>query len=82
MIMVRDVVKEHGTGRKIEGNYNKKNKCIIIEDVITTGGSVNKVIELLKDKVDILGVIVIFDRQEGYNCSVPVKSVMCKTDIV
>ena len=81
MIMIRDVVKEHGTGKKIEGNYNKKNKCIIIEDVITTGGSVNKIIELLKDKVDILGVIVIFDRQEGYNCSVPVKSVMCKTDI-
>lgn len=82
MIMVRDVVKDYGTSKKIEGNYDKKNKCVIIEDVITTGGSVNKVIELLKDKVDIIGVIVLLDRQEGYNCSVPVKSLITKTDIV
>ena len=82
MIMVRDEVKSYGTSKQIEGNYNKKNKCIIIEDVITTGGSVNKVVELLKDKVDIIGIIVILDRQEGSECKVPVKSVFCKTDIV
>ena len=72
MIMVRDTVKEYGTSKQIEGKYNKKNKCVIIEDVITTGGSVNKVIDLLKDKVDIIGVIML-DRQEGYSCSVSVK---------
>tara|TARA_E500000331_G_C17234007_1_gene703937 strand:- start:686 stop:1792 length:1107 start_codon:yes stop_codon:yes gene_type:complete len=82
MIMVRDVVKDYGTSKKIEGKYDKKNKCVIIEDVITTGGSVNKVIELLKDKVEIVGVIVMLDRQEGYNCSVPVKSVIRKTDVI
>ena len=82
MIMIRDVVKDHGTCNTIEGSFNKKNKCVIIEDVITTGGSVNKVIELLKDKVNIIGVIVMLDRQEGYNCSVPVKSVILKTDLV
>ena len=58
MIMVRDVVKDYGTSKQIEGNYNKKNKCVIIEDVITTGGSVNKVIELLKDKVDIVALLL------------------------
>ena len=58
MIMVRDEVKQYGTNKQIEGNYKKENKCIIIEDVITTGGSVNKVIDILKDKVDIIGVIV------------------------
>ena len=82
MIMVRDTVKEYGTSKQIEGKYNKKNKCVIIEDVITTGGSVNKVIDLLKDKVDIIGVIVMLDRQEGYSCSVPVKSVISKTEIM
>ena len=82
MIMIRDVVKGYGTSKQIEGTYKKKNKCVIIEDVITTGGSVNKVIEVLKDKVDIVGVVVILDRQEGYTCSVPVKSVITKTDIV
>jgi len=82
MIMVRDIVKDYGTVKQIEGNYSKKNKCIIVEDVITTGGSVNKIIELLKDKVDIIGVIVMLDRQEGYSCSVPVKSVIRKTDVI
>ena len=42
----------------------------------------NKIIDILKDKVEIIGVIVIIDRQEGYNCSVPVKSVITKTDVV
>ena len=82
MIMVRDNVKNYGTNKQIEGTYNKTSKCIIIEDVITTGNSVNKVIDILKDKVDIIGVVVILDRQEGYSCSVPVKSVLCKTDVV
>jgi uridine monophosphate synthetase len=82
MIMIRDVVKDYGTSKKIEGNYHKKNKCVIIEDVITTGSSVNKVIELLKDEVDIVGVVVILDRQEGYSCSIPVKSVTTKTEII
>ena len=82
MIMARDVAKDYGTSKQIEGTYTKKHKCVIIEDVITTGGSVNKVIELLKDKVEIIGVVVILDRQEGFQCNVPVKSVLCKTDII
>ena len=82
MVIVRDSVKDYGTKKQIEGNYNEKNNCIIIEDVITTGNSVNKVIEAIKDKVNIVGVITMFDRQEGYTCSVPVKSVLCKTDII
>ena len=82
MIMARDIAKDYGTSKQIEGKYDKKDKCVIIEDVITTGGSVNKVIELLKDKVEIIGVVVILDRQEGFQCSVPVKSVLCKTDII
>ena len=82
MIMVRNENKNYGTNKQIEGKYSKKNKCIIIEDVITTGGSVNKVVDLLKDKVDLIGVIVIMDRQEGYTCCVPVKSIITKTDVV
>ena len=82
MIMVRDEVKSYGTNRQIEGNYHKKNKCIIIEDVITTGGSVNKVVDILKDKVDVIGIIVIMDRQEGCKCKVPVQSIITKTDVV
>ena len=82
MIMVRDEKKTYGTQKQIEGNYKKNDKCIIIEDVITTGGSVQKTIDILKDKVDILGVIVIMNRQQGFHCSVPVKNIFTKTDIV
>jgi uridine monophosphate synthetase len=82
MIMVRNEVKTYGTNKQIEGVYSKKNKCVIIEDVITSGGSVNKVVELLKDKVNIIGIVVLLDRQEGYTCKVPVKSVFCKTDLI
>lgn len=82
MIIVRDEIKKYGTQNQIEGKYNKSNKCIIIEDVITTGGSVQKVIDILEDKVEILGVFVIIDRQQGFNCSVPVRSLFTKTDII
>lgn len=82
MIMVRDNVKSYGTNKQIEGLYNKKDKCVIIEDVVTTAGSVNKIIDILKDKVDIIGVVVILNRQESYNCSIPIKSVITKTDII
>jgi uridine monophosphate synthetase len=82
MIITRNEVKSYGTTKQIEGNYKKTDKCIIIEDVITTGGSVQKTIDILKDKVDIVGVIVIIDRQQGFNCSVPVTSLITKTDIV
>lgn len=82
MIMVRDEKKIYGTQKQIEGNYTKKNNCIIIEDVITTGGSIQKVIDILKDKVNILGVIVILDRQQNYNCSVPVKCLFKQSDFI
>ena len=82
MIMVRDEVKSYGTQKQIEGNYDKKNKCIIIEDVVTSGRSVQKVIDILQDKVEVIGVITILDRQQGHDCSVPIKSLFSKTDIV
>ena len=48
MIIVRDSVKEYGTKKCIEGTYKKTDKCIIIDDVITSGGSVQNVINILK----------------------------------
>ena len=82
MIMVRDEVKTYGTNKQIEGTYKPTDKCIIIEDVITSGQSVQKVIDILKDKVNVVGVVVIIDRQQSYTCSLPVNSLITKTDIV
>lgn len=82
MIISRNEVKDYGTNKMIEGNYSKDSKCVIIEDVITSGSSVQKTIDNLKDKVNITGVVVIVDRQQGFNCSIPVKSLITKTEIV
>lgn len=40
MIMCRKEKKEHGTKQTIEGVYKTGQRCLIIEDVITTGGSI------------------------------------------
>lgn len=41
-IMMRKDVKTHGTGRKIEGVFRNDEHCLVIEDVITTGNSVEQ----------------------------------------
>ena len=62
MIMVRNKVKNYGTQKQIEGEYNENDDCIIIEDVITTGGSVKESLEILKDKLNVIGICAILNR--------------------
>ena len=80
MIIPRDKPKEYGMCKQIEGLYEKKNKCVIIEDVITTGSSVEKIISLLKDKVTITDVIVIVDRSKS-DLTFRAKSLFKKIDL-
>lgn len=64
--VVRKEPKKHGTMLWVEGNAGKGDKVIIIEDVITTGGSTIKAIDRAKKcGLKVLGVIVLIDRQEG-----------------
>ena len=61
--MVREVTKEHGTMRKIEGHLREGSRVAILEDVLTTGGSVSKVIEAVEDaKRTVVKVIALVDR--------------------
>ena len=62
MIIVRDEAKEYGTKKCIEGNYTKTDKCIIIDDVISSGSSVQKVVDILLEEVNLVGVVVVIDR--------------------
>lgn len=63
LIYVRDIKKKYGTQKLIEGNYNKNNKVILIEDVITTGSSVLKIIDnIANEGMEILKIICIVDR--------------------
>ena len=64
--VVREVAKEHGTKRQIEGHLKEGSRVAIVDDVITTGGSVIKAIkavEAVNGKV--VKVLVIVDRHEG-----------------
>ena len=66
MIMVRKEAKKYGTKKQIEGVYKKGQTCYIIEDLVTTGGSVIKVANLLEaEGLLIKDVVVLIDRQQG-----------------
>ncbi len=78
--VVRKEPKKHGTMLWVEGNVGKGDKVIIIEDVITTGGSTIKAIDRAKKcGLKILGVIVLIDRQEGGKEKIEAKGVKVET---
>lgn len=64
--IVRKEAKAHGTGQDVEGPVQAGQSCIIVEDVVTTGGSSLKAIEKVEAAgLKVLGVIAIVDRLEG-----------------
>lgn len=64
--LVRKSVKDHGTRNRIEGTTIKGKRVIVVEDVITTGGSVLSAIQAIREAgADILEMICIVDREQG-----------------
>lgn len=58
---VRSGAKDHGRTNQIEGRLEKGQKVVVIEDLISTGGSVIEVVEALRAYgADVLGVVSIF----------------------
>ncbi len=63
---IRKNKKDHGIVKWIEGDLKKNSNVVIIEDVVTTGGSTIKAIKRAKEEgLNILRVITLIDRQEG-----------------
>jgi orotate phosphoribosyltransferase len=63
---VRKEAKAHGTGRLIEGPFRSGDRVVVIEDVITTGGSALRAIDRVRAAGGIvLGVLAVVDREEG-----------------
>jgi orotate phosphoribosyltransferase len=61
MAYVRSSTKEHGRQNLIEGHIEKGSKVVVIEDLISTGGSSIKCVDVLKDAgYEVLGVAAIF----------------------
>ena len=64
--VVRQEAKEHGTKQKIEGHLKKGWWVAIVDDVITTGGSILKAIEAVEEaECKVAKVIILVDRHEG-----------------
>jgi len=58
---VRSGAKDHGRNNRIEGRLEKGQKVVVIEDLISTGGSVIEVVEALREAgAEVLGVVSIF----------------------
>ena len=58
---VRGSAKDHGRQNRIEGKLEKGNKVVVVEDLISTGGSVIEVVEALREAgAEVLGVVSIF----------------------
>jgi len=63
---VRKAAKEHGTGRRIEGNFTAEAPVVVVEDVITSGASALHAIEaVLAAGGTVAGVLAVVDREEG-----------------
>jgi orotate phosphoribosyltransferase len=61
-IYVRPKPKEHGLGNQIEGSYEKGQKVVVVEDLISTGKSSLQVVDVLKAaEVEVIGMISIFN---------------------
>ena len=58
---VRSSSKDHGRQNQIEGRLEKGQKVVVVEDLISTGGSVLEVVNVLREAgAEVLGIVSIF----------------------
>ena len=64
--IVRKEAKEHGTGRQVEGPVQPGDRAVIVEDVVTTGGSSIRAIEYAREfGLEVDTVLAVVDRNAG-----------------
>ena len=66
LIYPRKEAKDHGTTRKVEGSYLHGERAVLLEDVVTSGGSVVSAAETLREAgLTVSDAVVLVDRQQG-----------------
>jgi len=66
-VIVRvDKPKQYGTARRVEGTLLAGEQVVLVEDVVTTGGAALAAVDVLREAgAEVLGVLVVVDREEG-----------------
>lgn len=64
-MVIRKEPKDHGRGLQIEGRFEKGDNVVILDDVLTTGGSTIKAVNIAREAgLNVLAAIVVLDRCE------------------
>lgn len=88
--VVRKEAKKHGLRRVIEGCADAGTRVVVVDDVVTTGGSTIDAIRRCREaNLDVVAVIVLVDREEGgldeirreAGTGVPVSAIFTRTDL-
>lgn len=73
---VRKAAKDHGRKKLVEGNFKEGDLVVVVDDVITTGGSTIKAIEQVEaEGGKVAFVLVLVDREEGGKANIEARGV-------
>ncbi len=66
MVMIRGEKKDYGTAKQIEGKLASGERVLLVEDVVTTAGAALAAVDVLRGAgAEVVGVLVVVDREEG-----------------
>ncbi|CAN5835430.1 orotate phosphoribosyltransferase [soil metagenome] len=65
-VLVRADAKAYGTAKAVEGEFEKGERVLLIEDVVTSGGAASVALEALREAgAKVNGILAVIDREDG-----------------